>query len=147
MKIYEIHQKKRTYMPLLLLADEQPEMIETYLSRGRMFVLDDGGVKAECVVTDEGGGLLEIKNIAVQPECQGRGYGMALIRYIKEQFRRDFTLLQVGTGDSPLTVPFYEKCGFRRSHSIPNFFLDHYDHPIFEAGKQLIDMVYLQMPL
>ena len=93
MKIYEIHQKKRTYMPLLLLADEQPEMIETYLSRGRMFVLDDGGVKAECVVTDEGSGLLEIKNIAVQPECQGRGYGMALIRYIKEQFRRDFTLL------------------------------------------------------
>lgn len=71
----------------------------------------------------------------------------ALIRYIKEQFRWDFTLLQVGTGDSPLTVPFYEKCGFRRSHSIPNFFLDHYDHPIFEAGKQLIDMVYLQMPL
>ena len=57
MKIYEIHQKKRTYMPLLLLADEQPEMIETYLSRGRMFVLDDGGVKAESVVTDEGGGL------------------------------------------------------------------------------------------
>ena len=147
MKIYEIHHEKRTYMPLLLLADEQPEMIETYLSRGRMFILDDGGVKAECVVTDEGGGLLEIKNIAVQPECQGRGYGMALIRYIKEQFCRDFTLLQVGTGDSPLTVPFYEKCGFRRSHSIPNFFLDHYDHPIFEAGKQLIDMVYLQMPL
>ena len=147
MKIYEILQEKRTYLPLLLLADEQPEMIETYLSRGRMFVLDDGGVKAECVVTDEGGGLLEIKNIAVQPECQGRGYGLALIRYIEEQFRRDFTLLQVGTGDSPLTVPFYEKCGFRRSHSIPNFFLDHYDHPIFEAGKQLIDMVYLQMPL
>ena len=58
MKIYEIHQKKRTYMPLLLLADEQPEMIETYLSRGRMFVLDDGGVKAECVVTDEGSGPL-----------------------------------------------------------------------------------------
>ena len=39
MKIYEIHQKKRTYMPLLLLADEQPEMIETYLSRGRMLSL------------------------------------------------------------------------------------------------------------
>ncbi len=129
------------------MRTSSPRCVETYLSRGRMFVLDDGGVKAECVVTDEGGGLLEIKNIAVQPECQGHGYGMALIRYIKEQFRRDFTLLQVGTGDSPLTVPFYEKCGFRRSHSIPNFFLDHYDHPIFEAGKQLIDMVYLQMPL
>ncbi len=28
-----------------------------------MFVLDDNGVKSECVVTDEGNGVLEIKNI------------------------------------------------------------------------------------
>lgn len=26
--------------------------------------------------------------------------------------------MQVGTGDSALTVPFYEKCGFTRSHII-----------------------------
>jgi len=52
--------------------------------------------------------------------------------------------LQVGTGDSPLTIPFYEKCGFIRSHKIPNFFTDNYNHPIYEGGVQLIDMVYLQ---
>ena len=39
---------------------------------------------------------------------------------------------------------FYEKCGFVRSHNIPNFFTDNYDHPIYECGVQLIDMVYLQ---
>ena len=50
----------------------------------------------------------------------------------------------VGTGDSPLTVPFYEKSGFVRSHSIKNFFIDNYDHPIFEGGVQLTDMIYLQ---
>ncbi|MFU2395762.1 MAG: GNAT family N-acetyltransferase, partial [Clostridiales bacterium] len=50
----------------------------------------------------------------------------------------------VGTGDSPLTIPFYEKCGFVRSHKIPNFFTDNYDHTIYEGGVQLIDMVYLQ---
>ena len=55
--------------------------------------------------------------------------------------------MQVGTGDSALTVPFYEKCGFTRSHYIPNFFIDHYDHPIFECGIQLIDMIYLQRRL
>ncbi|HCR69487.1 MAG TPA: GNAT family N-acetyltransferase, partial [Erysipelotrichaceae bacterium] len=27
---------------------------------------------------------------------------------------------------------------------IPNFFTDNYDHPIYEGGVQLIDMVYLQ---
>ena len=58
-----------------------------------------------------------------------------------------YALLQVGTGDSSLTVPFYEKCGFTRSHRTPNFFTDHYDHPIYEAGVQLVDMVYLQKPL
>ena len=50
--------------------------------------------------------------------------------------------MQVGTGDSPLTVPFYEKCGFVRSHNIPNFFTDNYDHPIYECGLQLIDDCY-----
>jgi hypothetical protein len=49
--------------------------------------------------------------------------------------------LLAGTGDSPLTVPFYEVCGFRESHRIPNFFTENYDHPIFEAGRRLTDMV------
>ena len=29
----------------------------------------------------------------------------------------------------------------------PGFFTDHYDHPIFEEGKQLVDMVYLKKEL
>ena len=29
-------------------------------------------------------------------------------------------------------------------HRIPDFFTDNYDHPIYEAGKQLKDMVYLK---
>ena len=109
-----------------------------------MYVLDDCGVKAECVVTDEGDGILEIKNIAVQPEHQRAGYGRALIDFIVRKYRRRYSVLQVGTGDSPLTIPFYEKCGFVRSHRIENFFIDNYDHPIYECSIQLIDMVYLQ---
>ena len=40
-------------------------MIDHYLEKSTMYVLEDGNVKAECVVTDEGNGILEIKNIAV----------------------------------------------------------------------------------
>ena len=105
---------------------------------------EDGNVKAECVVTDEGNEILEIKNIAVDPENQGKGYGKALIDFLASKYADEYSILQVGTGDSPLTVPFYEKCGFVRSHNIPNFFTDNYDHPIYECGVQLIDMVYLQ---
>ena len=37
---------KRKYMGLLLLADEQESMIDKYLERGEMFVLNDNGVKS-----------------------------------------------------------------------------------------------------
>ena len=144
MKIKEIKSHKKQYLSLLLLADEQEDMIDRYLDRGTMYVLEDGGVKAECVVTDEGDGILEIKNIATDPDWQGMGYGKALMEYIAEQYSGAYSVLQVGTGDSPLTIPFYEKCGFSRSHIIPNFFTDNYDHPIIEDGVQLVDMVYLR---
>lgn len=112
-----------------------------------MYVLDDHGMKCECIVTDEGNGILEIKNIATEPEYQGKGYGKALIDFVAAKYKGTYSILQVGTGDSPLTVPFYEKCGFARSHSIKNFFIDHYDNPIYEGGIQLIDMIYLQKKL
>ena len=144
MKIIEIVENKKEYLDLLLLADEQEDMIDRYLDKGRMFVLDDNGIKCECVVTDEGKGVLEIKNIATIPEFQGQGYARALIEFLMKEYRGKYSILQVGTGDSPLTIPFYEKCGFVRSHIVPNFFTDNYDHPIYEDGIQLVDMVYLQ---
>lgn len=145
MKILEITQNKKTYLPLLLLADEQESMIDKYLPRGTMYALDDDGVKAVCVVTDEGEGVLEIKNLAVLPSCQRRGYGRRMVEFIRQKYSGVYKILQVGTGDSPLTVPFYEACGFKRSHVVKNFFTQNYDHPIFEARVQLMDMVYFRL--
>ena len=147
MTITKIKENKKQYLSLLLLADEQEDMIDRYIDKGTMYVLDDNGVKSECIVTDEGNGIIEIKSIATTPEHQGKGYAKALIDFLVKEYGGNYSVLQVGTGDSPLTVPFYEKCGFARSHSIPNFFTDNYDHPIFECGVQLVDMVYLQRPL
>ena len=147
MVIIEVTENKKQYLDLLLLADEQEDMIDRYLDKGRMYVLDDKGIKCECVITDEGNGVLEIKNIATVSDHQGKGYAKALIDFVVKKYKEQYTVLQVGTGDSPLTIPFYEKCGFVRSHSIPNFFTDNYDHPIFECGVQLVDMVYLQRAL
>lgn len=144
MQIFECTENKKQYLPLLLLADEQEDMIDRYLERGRMYVLDDDGVKAECVVTDEGEGILEIKNLATHPLFQKQGYARTLIAFLETTYSGEYSVLQVGTGDSPATLPFYEKCGFVQSHVIENFFTDHYDHPIMEAGIQLRDMVYLR---
>lgn len=147
MTIKQITSNKKQYLDLLLLADEQESMIDRYLDRGEMFALLDPELRAVCVVTDEGNGVFEIKNIAVYPAYQGRGYGKALIEFILEHHKGKGRLMTVGTGDSPLTLPFYLRCGFAESHRVRNFFTDHYDHPIFEAGKQLVDMVYLAQAL
>ena len=144
MRIIEIKENKNEYLDLLMLADESEEMINRYLNDGRMYVLHDNGIKCECVLTDEGNGVLEIKNIATAPEYQGQGYGKAMIEFVLNTFRDRYSILQVGTGDSPMTIPFYEKCGFVRSHIVPNFFVANYDHPIYEGGIQLVDMVYLR---
>ena len=53
---------------------EQEDMVDRYLDNGKMYVLDDNGVKCECVITDEENDILEIKNIATVPEYQGKGY-------------------------------------------------------------------------
>ena len=147
MEIRKVETNKKRYLDLLLLADEQEDMVDRYLERGTMYVLRDDGVKAECVVTDEGKGILELKNIAVEPASQGKGYGKAIVDFLVRTYTGQYAVLQVGTGDSPSTIPFYEACGFRRHHLVKNFFTDHYDQPIYEGGVQLADMVYLQRKL
>lgn len=148
MKIVKISDDdKSKYMDLLLIADEQVSMIEKYLYRGEMFALFDDDLKAVCVVTQERTGAYEIKNIVTVPEYQRKGYGQHLISFIAEQYKKSGSELYVGTGDSPMTLSFYEKCGFLKSHIVKNFFVDNYDHPMFDSGKQLVDMIYLKKSL
>lgn len=144
LEIKKINHDKKQYMNLLLLADEQENMIDRYLEKGEMFALYDGDLKSICVVTKEDEGVYEIKNIATYEQYQGRGYGKKLIEYILNYYKADCDTMFVGTGDSPLTITFYKKCGFEVSHRIENFFINNYDKPIYECGKQLIDMIYLK---
>ena len=73
-------------------------MINRYLDKGTMYVLDDDGVKCECVVTDEGNGILEIKNIATEPEYQGKGYGKALIDFVATTYKGDIPHYKLAQG-------------------------------------------------
>lgn len=143
MEIVKVTKNKKEHLNLLLLADEQEDMIDKYLDNGDMFVLDDNGIKAECVVTQEAEGIYELKNIAVAPKAQRNGYGKALIEFVFAYYP-DCKQMLVGTGDVPSTLGFYHKCGFSESHRAKNFFTDNYDHIMIEDGIQLVDMVYLK---
>ena len=109
---------------------DEDTLFETYFDDGKIKVrvIDESEFEDElsnCDLTDNGKECAECPNYA-------------------EKYKGKYSVLQVGTGDSPLTVPFYEKCGFVKTHSIKNFFIDNYDHPIYECGVRLTDMIYLQ---
>lgn len=148
MQFDEVTTDKKQYLDLLLLADEQEDMIERYLPRAWLFTLTDGGeVVCVCAVVQETADVAEIKNIAVLPKKQRQGYGSRMLAYVCNAWRGKACVMQVGTGDVPATVGFYERNGFRYSHRVKDFFTDNYDHPIVEDGILLRDMVYLQRQL
>jgi ribosomal protein S18 acetylase RimI-like enzyme len=147
MDIRIIEDNKKNYLDLLLFADESESMIDKYLERGELFTLYDDGLKSVCVVTRESEDICELKNIATYKEWHGKGYGSRLIDHISAFYKGKCTTMLVGTGDSPRALRFYQKNGFMISHKVKNFFVDNYNHSMFEDGVQLTDMVYLKKEL
>ncbi len=148
MQIQQITSNKKHYLDLLLTADENEEMFDRYLAGGDMFALADGCiVKTVCVVASIDKDACELKNIATYEEFQGRGYAKAMIEFISDYYKSTYRTMLVGTGDVPWILAFYESCGFEPSHRIANFFTDNYDHPMYDSGVQLVDMVYLKKNL
>lgn len=45
MKIREVNKNKKQFISLLLLADEQESMVDRYLEKETMYVLEDNDVK------------------------------------------------------------------------------------------------------
>lgn len=144
MSIRLITENKKDYLSLLLLGDESESHIDKYLERGDMFVLYDGDLKSICVVTDEGGGVLEIQNLATDIRYQRQGYASRLIDYIAGYYAGRYDKIILGTGDVPGTLAFYEHRGFAVTHRVPDYFTIHYDHPMIEDGVLLKDQVYLE---
>lgn len=146
MEMHKIETNKKKYLELLLLADEQESMVDRYLERGDMFVLFSPTMAAigVAVVTDEGNGVCELKNLAVHPDFQRCGYGRKMVEFLCNHYGCSYKEMMVGTGDSLQTVSFYKSCGFHYSHAIPDFFILNYDHLIVEDGKILRDMLYFR---
>ena len=145
MEIKTINENKEEFMDLLLLGDEQENMVKKYLNRGELYALYDNDLKTVCVVTQESENIYEIKNIATYEKYQGKGYGSYMIKYIIEKYKGKCNQLLVGTGEDDKILSFYKSFGFIYSHTVKDFFINNYDHEIFENGKQLKDMIYLKI--
>ncbi|WP_319562329.1 GNAT family N-acetyltransferase [Marispirochaeta sp.] len=145
MDIKIINENKDDFMDLLLLGDEQENMIKKYLYKGNLFALYDNDLKTISVVTKEDDETYEIKNLATYEKYHGKGYGTHMLEFIIEEFKSKCKRLSLGTGDISSILSYYKKFGFVYSHTIKNFFVDNYDHEMFEDGKQLVDMIYLKL--
>jgi len=97
---------------------------------------------AVCVTLIIDNTTVEIKNLAVRPDFHRCGFGRLMLKHVECE-NPDKSII-LGTGETPSTLRFYEKCGYRYSHRIPNFFTDNYSNPIIEEGVILRDMVYLR---
>ncbi len=148
MEIRRITEDKDNYLEMLLIADPQENMIRRYLDKSDMFVLEDAGeVLTIGVVEHMKNKRCELKNLVTAQEYRRQGYGTYMVNYLSEYYSVTCDVMYVGTGNDSNTLDFYKQCGFVNSHIVANFFVDHYEKPIYENGIQLTDMIYLKKNL
>jgi GNAT superfamily N-acetyltransferase len=66
------------------MNDDYPELIGT----AKVWVIDDEGELAGVVVLEDRPGALQVENVAVRPQSQGRGLGRALLSFADDEARR-----------------------------------------------------------
>ncbi|MEC0983229.1 GNAT family N-acetyltransferase [Bacillus safensis] len=137
-------------MDLLLLADPSKEKVLTYVQSGSCYAAyHEQDVIGVYVLLSLSQQTVEIINVAVKESWQGKGIGKQLIRHAIAEAKADgFHTVEIGTGNSSIQqLALYQKCGFRMTSIDHDFFLKHYDEPIFENGIQCMDMVRLSLTL
>ncbi len=137
-------------LDLLLLADPSEDLVRSYVARGECFVLEiEGLIVGTFVLIPTRPETVELVNVAVDEAYHGKGYGKHLVMHaIKVATEQDFKTIEIGTGNSSvIQLALYQKCGFRMTSIDRDFFLRHYDEPIYENGIQVIDMVRLSQDL
>ncbi|WP_166242489.1 GNAT family N-acetyltransferase [Paenibacillus turpanensis] len=135
---------------LLLLADPHREIVESYVSKGSCYVLQqEQEVIGVFVLLPTRPLTVELVNIAVAEAYQGKGYGKKLVLEAVRMARESgYKTIEVGTGNSSIPqLALYQKCGFRIIGVDLNFFQLHYPEPIMENGMVCRDMIRLQQHL
>lgn len=135
---------------LLLLADPSETLVKQYLKDAEVFVyLLDQKIAGVVVLYPLDTNNIEIKNIAVRPNLQGKGLGTQLLKFAKEFAKEnEYDNIFIGTANSSLAQLYlYQKLGFELHEIKHNFFLDNYPEIMVENGIQIKHMIMLKQSL
>jgi ribosomal protein S18 acetylase RimI-like enzyme len=150
MKIRKLQPHEKPPYDLLLLADPSRELVNAYIVEGECYIAEEqDGIIGVFVIVPLTKEEVEIKNIAVREDKQGHGIGKKLLQEaIKVAKSNGYERIEIGTGNSSIgQLALYQKCGFRISGVIQDFFLQHYDEIIIENGIQCMDMIRLTLEI
>ncbi|WP_410515210.1 GNAT family N-acetyltransferase [Paenibacillus sp. BR2-3] len=150
MKIRLLKASEDAPIELLLLADPSEEIIKEYLARGQCFVAHiNEEIIGALVLIRTRPETVEIVNIAVREDFQGKGIGKKLIFNAMEKAKeQNAKTIEIGTGNSSIDqLMIYQKCGFRITGIDRDFFTRHYKEEIHENGIQCRDMIRLGLDL
>jgi ribosomal protein S18 acetylase RimI-like enzyme len=135
---------------LLLLADPSENLVRQYVSRGKLFVGEEGDETIGVfILIDTKPGTTELVNVAVEEHQQGKGFGKMLVKHaIQIAQKGGYKTIEVGTGNSSLNqLALYQKCGFRMTGVDRDYFLRNYEEEIVENGLLCRDLIRLSLDL
>lgn len=131
---------------LLELADPSRVSIAKYLSIENCYIAKKNDQIIGVILLKEVTRvLMEVKNIAVDPFFQGKGFGRHLLRHASEISKKSgYKNLMIKTRNSSiLQLALYQKEGFEMRDIRRNFYTHMYQTPIFENGIQCKHMIVL----
>ncbi|URZ87125.1 GNAT family N-acetyltransferase [Floricoccus penangensis] len=150
MDIKDVKEFTEKHYELLLNADPDRDLVDSYLKRSKSCELvTDNKMIGLIVLLPTRPETIEIVNISVSDSEQGMGYGKKLLEYaIKYSKDEGYKTIEIGTGTTSFgQLYLYQKVGFRLSYIDKDFFIRHYNEEIEKNGLILKDMVRLSMDI
>lgn len=150
MEIKRLEKQEKVPLELLLLADPSKIIVEDYVAKGECFIAEnEEQIIGVYVLLPTRPQTVEIVNVAVAEDYQGKGIGKLLVSHaIRVAKTQGYKTIEIGTGNSSIgQLALYQKCGFRIVSVDHNYFIKHYSEEIYENGIQCIDMIRLSQDL
>jgi ribosomal protein S18 acetylase RimI-like enzyme len=145
---------RERYLHLLLLADESPQQVRSYIHRGDLFAYspaagaDAAGIVLAIPAEPD---VVELKAVAVEPQHQRQGIGRQMLAAVLDHLRaRGCKRVIVGTANAAIgELAFYQKAGFRLLRIERDFFTPARGYPpaMVDNGIPLRDMVWMDQTL